>query len=131
MDVQVVDALAAPPADVRNEPIAGVGDALGAGEVRRHGEHPPQQGAVALDEIGGRRDVATREEQDVCRRPGSDVADRDHQVVVVEPIGRDLAGHDSAEQAVCRLRHGLYHSAGFELIRNPIVPTRPAIRYDR
>jgi hypothetical protein len=25
---------------------------------------------------------------------------------------------------------GCHHSTGFELIRNPIVPTSPAMRYD-
>ena len=48
-----------------------------------------------------------------------------------------LAGRDPAEQAVRvvavppRRSHVLGHqSTGFVLIRNPIVPTRPAIRYD-
>ena len=43
-------------------------------------------------------------------------------------------GGDAAEQAADgRPRHVVvrrHHSTGFELIRNPIVPTSPAIRYD-
>ena len=78
-------------------------------------------------------------EQDVGRRARRDVAERDDQVVVVEPVGRDRPGGDLAEQAVgdppsrpsdppaSSARH---QSTGFELIRNPIVPTSPAIRYD-
>ena len=51
-------------------------------------------------------------------------------VVFVDQRRRDLAGDDAAEQAV---RHGssfAHHRIGLELIRNPIVPTSPAIRYE-
>ncbi len=44
-----------------------------------------------------------------------------------------LPGDDPAEQAVGGSRLVVvrrHHSTGFELIRNPIVPTSPAIRYD-
>jgi hypothetical protein len=50
----------------------------------------------------------------------------------VDAIRGDLARDDSAEQAVSGRRGllvgGRHQSFGFELIRNPIVPTSPAIR---
>ena len=47
-------------------------------------------------------------------------------------VGRDLAGDDPAEQAVATSAAAspAHQSTGFELIRKPIVPTSPAIRYD-
>ena len=42
-------------------------------------------------------------------------------------VGGDLAGDDPAEQAVGHGGSLGHHSIGFELIRNPIVPTSPAI----
>ena len=62
---------------------------------------------------------------------GRDVAERDDQVVLVDAGRRDLAGDDPAEQAVGHGRSSSrHHSTGFELIRKPIVPTSPAIRYE-
>jgi hypothetical protein len=43
----------------------------------------------------------------------------------VKSIGWDLAGCDPAKEAIGKIGH---QSIGFELIRNPIVPTRAAIR---
>ena len=53
------------------------------------------------------------------------------EVVLVDPVRGHLPRHDLAEQAVGGHRASFGHqSTGFELIRNPIVPTSPAIRYD-
>ena len=57
------------------------------------------------------------------------------EIVFVEAIGRDRSRRDPAEEAIGGRRLRLvvafhHHRTGFELIRNPIVPTRPAIRYD-
>ena len=52
----------------------------------------------------------------------------------MEALGGDRAGHDPAEQAVvvhrCLRGSPAHQSTGLELIRNPIVPTSPAIRYE-
>ena len=69
VDVEVVDRLAAPAADVRDEPVPGVGDPVGPREVGGHGEQPPEHRTVGLGQLGGRRDVAARHEQDVGRGP--------------------------------------------------------------
>ena len=106
-----------------------------AREVRGDSEQAPEQRAVRLGQLGRRRDVAPRDEQDVGRRPRRDVAEGDDQVVLVDArrpgsrrrrCGRTGSPHGGRASA-SRRRH---HSTGFELIRNPIVPTRPAIRYD-
>ena len=87
--------------------------------------------AVGLGELRRRGDVGPRDHEDVRRGARRDVPECDDLVVVVDAIGRDLPGDDPAEQAV---RHGLspfaHHRTGFELIRNPMVPTRPAMRYE-
>ena len=119
-------------ADVRHEPVAGIGHALGSRQVRRDREQPPEQRPVRLAQVGRRGDVRPRDQQDVGRRLGLDVADRDDQVVVVDPRGRQLAVDDAAEQARLAIGHGRlrHHNTGLVLIRNPIVPTSPAIRYE-
>ncbi len=123
----MVHALPAPPPHVRHQPVTGVGNALGTRQIYGHGEDAPEQWPVGLAKIGGRRNVATRLDQDVRRGPRCDVTDRDHQVVVMQTRGWDLAAHDPAEQAVALV----HHNTGFELIRKPNEPTTPAIRYDR
>lgn len=125
--MQVVHALPTPSPDIRDQPVTGVRDAFGTGQVGGDGEDPPEQWTVRFAEIGRGGDVATGQDQEVRRGAGCDVADRDRQVVVMEPRRWDLAGNDPAEEAV----GFAHHNAGFELIRNPIVPTRAAIRYDR
>ena len=47
VDVEVVDGLAAPPADVRHEPVAGVGDALAPRDLGGRREQPAEHRAVA------------------------------------------------------------------------------------
>ena len=128
---------AAPAPDVGNQPIAVFGDAARPSEIGRDREEAPEHLSIALHEVGSRADVAPGHEQDVGRRPRRDVADGDDEVVVVDAIGRDLAGHDAAEQDSRRLRRSSspsrvagHQSTGFELMRKPIVPTSPAIRYD-
>ena len=46
-------------------------------------------------------------------------------------VAGDLAGRDPAEQAVrVGHPHRAHQNVGFVLIRNPIVPTSPAMTYD-
>ena len=136
VDVEVVDGLAAPATDVRDEPVAAVGDALRCGRDRRRprtadraAARPPRS-APAAD-----ADVPPRDEQDVGRRARRDVAERDDQVVRrgARSAGISPATIRQNRQSTGGARHVVvrrHHSTGFELIRNPIVPTSPAIRYD-
>ena len=137
VEVEVVDRLAAPSPDVRDEPVAALGDPLRAREVGRDREQPAEQRAVRLGQVRRGRDVAARDEQDMGRRARRDVADGDDQVVLVEPVDgispatirqkRQSSGIDPSAMS-CGI--GRHHSTGLELIRNPMVPTSPAIRYD-
>ena len=104
VDVQVIDRLAAPAPDVRDEPIAVVGDPLRSGEVRRDPEHPTQQRRIGVGQLQRRPDVPPRDQQDVGRGARGDVADREDLVVLVQPGGRQIVRDDPAEQAVGRHR---------------------------
>ena len=134
MEVKVVDRLATPATDIRDQPEATIGDAFAAGEIGGDAEQATEERAVRLGQLQRRPDVATGDEQDVGRSTGRDVPERDDQVIRVEEVGRHRTVRDAAEQtADRRARHvvvGCHHSTGFELIRNPIVPTSPAMRYD-
>ena len=101
VDVEVVDGLAAPAPDVRDEPVAGVGDALRSGEVA---PRPRTAGrAAARPPRSARR--PTR-----CARRGMSrmwVGARGAMSRMATTrssswsrVGRDLAGDDPAEQAV-------------------------------
>ena len=134
MEVKVVDGLATPATDVRDQPEATIGDAFAAGEIRCDGEQATEERAVRLGQFQSRPDVAPGNEQDVGRSAGRDVPERDDQLIRVEEVGLHRTVSDAAEQAPDRRpRHVVvrrHHSTGFELIRNPIVPTSPAMRYD-
>ena len=85
VDVQVVDRLAAPPPDVRDQPVARRRRCPAvARESGGDREEPAEQRAVRLGQLGRRRDVAARDEQDVGRRARRDVAEGDDEVVLVE-----------------------------------------------
>ena len=130
VDVQVIDRLAAPTPDVRGQSIAIFGDPLGPREVRGHREHATEERAVGVGQLQGRADVPARDEQDVGRGSRSDVADREDLVVLVQPGGRQLVGHDPAEQARGGGHQGSFapQNEGFVLMRKPITPTSAAIR---
>ena len=53
-----------------------------------------------LRDLGRRRDVLPRHQQDVGRRLRMEVADGEDEVVLVDAHGRDLARRDPAEQAI-------------------------------
>jgi hypothetical protein len=134
MEVEVVYGLTTPATDVRDQPKATICDAFAAGQIRSDLEQATEERAVRLGQLQRRPDVAPGHEQDVGRSAGRDVPKRDDQVVRVKEVGRHRTLGDTAEQAADRRpRHIVavrHHSIGFELIRKPIVPTRPAIRYD-
>src|SRR5215218_6699482 len=71
VEMQVVHGLAAPLADVRDDPVARLRDALRPRDLGGGGEDPPKQPGVLLRELVRGRDVITRDEQDVRRRSGA------------------------------------------------------------
>ena len=122
--MEVVDGLAAPATDVRDQPVAAIGDSLRARQLGGHREESPQQWTIGLDQVRRRPDMPARQEEDVGRGARCDIPDRDDEFVIMKPCRGDLGRHDPAEQAI----GGVHQSTGFELIRKPMVPTRPAIR---
>ena len=130
--MEVVNRLSAPRSDVRHESVALLVDALGAGNRSRRFEELAEQRPVFAREDGGGCDVLLRHQQDVRWRARRDIADRHDVIVLMNLRRRQLAIDDPAEQAVVDAHPGpRYQSAGFVLIRKPIVPTSAAIAYDR
>ena len=121
----MIDRLTAPRAHVRHEAVAGIGDALRPGEVGCDREHPPHQRGIGVGQVQGGRDVLLRQDEDVRRRRRRDIADREDVIVLVDLRGRQVSRDDAAEEAV-----GRHHKLGLVLMRKPITPTSPAIRYD-
>ena len=105
VDMEVIDRLAAPAPDVRDEPVTAVGDARAfrASSAATANSRPsigPSASVRSAAEAIWRRGI----EQDVGRRAWRDVAERDRPG---RPRGRgrrDRPGHDPAEQAVATAR---------------------------
>ena len=124
-------------ADVGHDAVAAVGEAFGARDRRGHREDVADEVRVRVGQLRGRWDVVAGHDQDVRRRAGRDVADREDRVVTVDLRRGDLAGNDPAEEAarVAARRpgasgFGAHQRAGFVLIRKPMVPTSPAMTYE-
>lgn len=124
--MQMVDGLAAPAPHIRDQPVSVIGDPLGARQLGGNREEPAKHRPIRLHQVRRRPYVSPRQEQDVGWGARLDVPNRDDEVVIVESGRGDGARRDPAEQAIC----GAHQSTGLELIRKPIVPTRPAITYD-
>src|SRR6478752_3863995 len=98
VQVGVEDRLAGLGAGVEEQVVGLV--ALALGDDGRRGDELADDGRV-----GGRRRgrvglVVARRDQDVQRRLGRDVAERDQTVVLVDDVTGDLPGDDLAKQAV-------------------------------
>jgi hypothetical protein len=127
MEMEMVDALPSLSSRIRDDAEAPVRDAVALRELSRNFEQSPEKRAILGGELSRGRDVTARDEQDVRRCTRRDVAERDEFVVTMNDVGWNVSGCDAAEQAV-RVGHGVsYHRLGFEVIRNPISPTAPAI----
>ena len=79
---------------------AEVGQAGGACDLGGDSLEVTDERVVVGGEIAERRDVPARHYQEVRRRGGIDVADRDRMLVLVHAFRPCLARADSAEEAV-------------------------------
>ena len=87
-------------AHVEHQPVAPLGEALGAGDPLGGGEHLGQDVAVLGGDVGGVADVLARHDEHVHGRGGVDVAEGVGALGRGHLVGGDLARHDPAEEAV-------------------------------
>ena len=130
--MQVVDGLAGLASDVRDEPIAGLGDALPASDVGGHREQATEDGPSASVSSGAEAMCCRGMHQDVGRGVRRDVAEGEDEVVLVQerrPGPRRRRSGRTGSRST-RGRSPSSQSVGFVLIRNPMIPTSPAIRYE-
>jgi len=100
MRVHVVDRLPGFPAGVEDDPVPDSLDALGVGDLTRHGDDFVKQSAARGGERCHVRKMPPRDHEDMCRRLRVDVTERDRPLPVYHDRGRDLSASDPAEQAV-------------------------------
>src|SRR6185295_14775369 len=91
-----------------------------ASKAPRHGEHLAECGLVGGLRVVERRDVRLRHEQDMHRRLRPDVVERDHLVVLVHLLRRDLAADDLAKNAIW-IAHRFFLAAFSSM---PEIPSR-------
>ena len=130
--MQMGHALAGARAGVGHEPKARLGDTGVACQLRRDGEQAAERRRLGVGQCGGRDDVLARDQQQMSRRLGRDVAKREDEIVLVEDVGRNLATGDLAEEAGSVGSSSgdvsAAQSCGLDIIRKPMTPTAPAIR---
>lgn len=98
MKVQVVHGLAGVRSDVRDHPVT---VDPGPGSECRYGlEYLGKDRPIRLGELRGRGDVLLRDDDDVNRGDGVDVAEREDGVRFSDDLRIELLRHDLAEQAV-------------------------------
>ena len=98
--MQVEDALAGAGARVRHQPEAALGQPGLARKPRRSLEQSAEHWPVVGGEVLGGFDVLARDQQDVRRRLGADVAKGEDEIILVDDVGRDLTAGNPAEKAV-------------------------------
>src|SRR5215470_16167667 len=119
MHVHMIHLLMPDPAVIDDgaEAIRGAGFAR---ETPSDDEHLAERGLVRRLRVVERRDVRLRHDQQVHRRLRADVVERDHLVILVGFLGRNLAADDLAKNAV-RIAH-LFFLAAFSSM--PEMPSR-------
>src|SRR5258706_6816831 len=101
-----------------------IGRAGVAGEAPGDDEHLAERRLVGGLRVVERRDVRFRHEQDMHRRLRADVVERDHLVVLVDLLRRDLAADDFAKNAIrliFQLAHRFFRAAFSSM---PEIPSR-------
>jgi len=71
----------------------------------RERQHPSQHAGVVQRRVGEGGEMPRRDQHEVQRRHRMDVVERDHVVVLVELLRRQLAARDLAENAVLHRGH--------------------------
>src|SRR6185503_17526962 len=99
VQVDVVDAVSRIVTGVEDQPEAPLGQAQVGGQVAGASHQAPHEGVVAGGQVQDARDVALGHDEDVDRALRVDVVEGQDRVVLVGHAGRDLPGHDLAEQA--------------------------------
>jgi hypothetical protein len=100
MRVHMPDGLPAVLAGVENEPVPGVLDALGHGDLAGCADQLVKQPATRRGKLTHVREVVPWDYQDVGRRLGVGITEGDDTLPVQHYRGGDLPGSDPAEQAV-------------------------------
>src|SRR5215469_6541139 len=118
MRVHVPDRLPRFRTRVEHDPVSAVGDTLVGGDLVRLGDELVEQAISGTGQGGDVRNMVARNHQDVRGRLGIDVAEGDDPLAVNHHGGRNLPGHDPAEQAVwhtpiivARRRYAIPHFA--------------------
>src|SRR5690606_29340070 len=98
VQVQVIDLLPAVRVAVDDQPVAVLGDALLAGQVARHHEHPADQRRVFVSDVVGGGNDLVRDDQDVHRCARVDVAKGGDLFILIEDVRGQFAGRDAFEE---------------------------------
>jgi len=88
---------------VRHHPVSALGHAQSAGDLLGHQQDVADGRFVLRGEIVERGDVLLGDDQDVLRGAGVDVLEGQADVVLEDDVGRDLPGHNLAEDAIAHL----------------------------
>ena len=100
--MEVVHALPCIGPDIGHHPIAAV-ESLPHGQAPDDLEHLHQNLLVGCRQVGDRRDMLPRDDQQMGRRLGVDVTEGHDPVRAVDHIGIDGTGGDPAEEAIAQL----------------------------
>ncbi len=100
MHVDVENALAGPGEGIGHQPETSLVQALRSRQLDGPQLQPAEKFPVAFFGLQKARDMPAGDDQDVCRGLRVDVTKRDHVIVLVDDVGRDLASGYFAEEAV-------------------------------
>jgi len=99
VEMEVEHDLSARLATVDDLPVACVGDALLARQPGGDDQHPAEQTGVLAGRVIEGRQMILGDHQEVDRRDGVDIVERQQLVVLEELLARDLTGYDLAKDA--------------------------------
>jgi len=89
---------------VQDRPVPALGVAVLLGQCGRAADHHADKVVVVRSQIVQRRDVLARNDEDMKRRLGIDVLERDKILVLVDELTGDRASDDLTEQAIAHRR---------------------------
>ena len=98
--MDVIDGLSRMGPAVADEAVPAFGDALLSGKLPRDQVDMAYEGGVIVSEVVRAADVLAGNDEDMDRRLGVDILERDDPLVLVDDRTRYLPGYDIAEEAV-------------------------------